>query len=65
MSEKELFKAVTDYFSKRYPSRRIEIKKDYGYDTVFIDGKARINIEGWPLLFILKRLCDELADELR
>ncbi len=59
--EKEIFMQVLATFQRQYPSRKIELD----YNLIYIDGEVKFNIEGYCLLYNLKRLCDCLEDELR
>lgn len=58
--EVEMFKEVLNYFVERYPSSRLEMRGT----IVRVNGKDVFNMDGWNLLFNLKRLCEALKDEL-
>lgn len=60
MEGKELFKEVLDFFRAAYPHRDIALIEN----LVFVDGSVKFNIEGFNLLYNLKRLCNTLSDEL-
>lgn len=58
--EVEMFKEVFNHFVERYPSSRLEMNGT----IVRVNGKDVFNMDGWNLLFNLKRLCEALNDEL-
>ena len=58
--EGEMFKEVFNYFVERYSSSRLEMRGT----IVRVNGKDVFNMDGWNLLFNLKRLCEALKDEL-
>lgn len=63
--EKAVFAQVFGTFQEKYPRRRLVIEQKYYGDIVCCDGEERFNLEGYNLLYNLKRLCDCLEDELR
>ena len=61
MNDTELFQEVLNRMAETYPHRDIKM-----VDTlVYIDGKCRFNIDGYILLYNIKRLADAIEDELR
>lgn len=61
MNDSELFQEVLNRMAETYPHRDIKM-----VDTlVYIDGKCRFNIDGYILLYNIKRLADAIEDELR
>lgn len=65
MTDKELFIEVVVYFAGKYPHRNICIKKESYGNILNVDGVERFNIDGYSLLFNLKRITEILSDELR
>ena len=61
MNDKELFRKVLDRMAETYPHRDIKMVGT----LVYIDGKCRFNIDGYRLLYNIKRLADAIEDELR
>ena len=58
MSDYELFREVFGSFQSQYKGLDM-----YG-SLVYHNGECFMNTEGFNLLYNLKRLCDELEDEL-
>lgn len=61
MNDSELFQEVLNRMAETYPHRDIKMVGT----LVYIDGKCRFNIDGYILLYNIKRLADALEDELR
>ena len=65
IEETIVFCTVIEKFRKQYPERKINIIGGInGDEFLSIDDKIRFNTTGYNLLYNLKRLCDELKDEL-
>lgn len=63
--EKSVFCTVIEKFRKQYPKRMINIVGGgHGDEYLTIDNNIMFNTTGYNLLYNLKRLCDELKDEL-
>ena len=61
MKDSELFQKVLDRMAETYPHRDIKMVGT----LVYIDGKCRFNTDGYRFLYNIKRLADEIEDELR
>ena len=61
MNDKELFQEVLNRMAETYPHRDIKMVGT----LVYIDGKCRVNTDGYRLLYNIKRLVDAIEDELR
>lgn len=61
MNDSELFQEVLNRMAETYPHRDIKMVGT----LVYIDGKCRFNIDGYILLYNIKRLADAIEDELR
>ena len=61
MKDSELFQEVLNRMAETYPHRDIKMVGT----LVYIDGKCRFNIDGYILLYNIKRLVDTIENELR
>lgn len=60
MDDKELFREVLNRMAETYPHRDIKMVGT----LVYIDGECYFNINGFILLYNIKRLADALEEEL-
>ena len=56
---------VIDDFSNQYQEANLHIRYSYGNHIVCAYGQDQFCVDGYNLLYNLKRLTDVLADELR
>ena len=61
LTAREIFQITIEFMQGAYPNRNIR----FNGGIVEIDGEPQFNIEGYNLLFNLKRLCMFLEDELK
>lgn len=61
MEPNKIFQQVLNYFAGEYPHRNIHLQGT----LIYIDDEAKINIDGYNLLYCLTLLCQELKEELR
>lgn len=62
--ETNVFTSVLEAFQEKYPHRNIRVEVQYGDRMISVDNEIQFNLEGYNLLYNLKRLCDALEDEL-
>ena len=60
LTAREIFQINLEFMQGKYPNRNIRMDGS----LVYIDGECRFNIEGFNLLYNLKRLVNCLEGEL-
>ena len=60
LTAREIFQITLEFMQGKYPNRNIRMDGS----LVYIDGECRFNIEGFNLLYNLKRLVNCLEGEL-